>query len=233
MTELGVVLGTAAYMSPEQARGKAVDTRTDIWAFGCVLFEMLTGKAPFHGDDMTSTLARILERDPDMRPLPGGLSPAVRRTLELCLQKDVKQRVADIRDVRLALEGKFAPRAVQTRPLWRRVVLVGAAAMVAGGAMVGSLTWDATRQPPARVSRLQIASSGASGVRVGYNDRELAITPDGSRVVYVGNSQQIFVRALDTLSPVAVFRGAPLGLFTSPDGEWIGFRTPQDAEKVP
>jgi len=89
MTEAGLVLGTAAYMSPEQARGKPVDKRADIWAFGCVLYEMLTGKPAFLGDDMTTTLARVLEREPDLKPLPARLAPALRRTLELCLQKDV------------------------------------------------------------------------------------------------------------------------------------------------
>jgi serine/threonine-protein kinase len=105
-------------------------------------------------------------------------------------------------------------------------VLVGAAAIVASGAIVSSLMWVAMRQPPPRVSRLQVGSSGSSEVSVGYNDRDLAITPDGSRLIYVGNrATQIFVRALDALSPVAVFRtGRPLGLFTSPDGKWIGFR---------
>ena len=93
MTEVGLVLGTAAYMSPEQARGNPVDKRADIWAFGCVLYEMLTGKPAFLGDDVTTTLARVLERDPDLKLLPAALAPPVRRTLELCLQKDVKKRL--------------------------------------------------------------------------------------------------------------------------------------------
>jgi Tol biopolymer transport system component len=107
MTEAGAILGTAAYMSPEQARGKAVDQRTDIWAFGCVLYEMLTGRPAFGSDDVTTTLARILERDADITALPHAVTPGVRRALRLCLQKDVKDRVADIRDVRLALKGVF------------------------------------------------------------------------------------------------------------------------------
>jgi len=229
-TEDGFILGTAAYMSPEQARGKTVDTRTDIWAFGCVLYEMLVGRRAFDGEGVSDTLARVIEREPDWARLPARLSPALRTFLERCLHKDPRQRVQAIGDVRLALEGAFetalsptaAPVVVER---WRRVVLVGAAAIVASGAIVGSLMWGAMRQPPPRVSRLQVASSGSSELSVGYNDRDLAITPDGSKLTYVGNhATQIFVRALDALPPVAVYTGRPLGLFTSPDGQWIGFR---------
>ena len=106
-TQVGVILGTAAYMSPEQARGKAVDERADIWAFGCVLYEMLTGQPAFGGEDVPITLARVLTNDTDMESLPAAISPTVRQTIQLCLHKDVKKRVADIRDVRLALEGAF------------------------------------------------------------------------------------------------------------------------------
>ena len=224
-----MILGTAAYMSPEQARGKAVDTRTDIWAFGCVLYEMLTGRRAFDGEGVSATLARVLEREPDWARLPATLSPALRTYLARCLQKDPRQRVQAIGDVRLALEGAFeAPVSPAAAPVavtgWRRAALIGVAAVIVGGAIAGSLTWVAMRQQPPRVSRLQVASSGDSEPSVGYNDRDLAITPDGSRLIYIGNSgTQIFVRALDSLEPVAVFTGVPVGLFTSPDGQWIGF----------
>ena len=228
MTQTGMILGTAAYMSPEQARGKPVDKRADIWAFGCVLYEMLTGQRAFDGEGVSETLARVIEREPDWARLPATLSPAVRTYLRRCLQKDPRQRVQAIGDVRLALEGAFdttataAPVAASQR---RRVVLVGASAIVVGGAIGGWLTFMAMRQPPPRVSRLQVASSGSSEVSVGYNDLGLAITPDGSRLAYIGNgTTQIFVRALDSLSPVALYTGRPLGLFMSPDGQWIGFR---------
>src|SRR6478752_4429513 len=111
MTEAGFILGTAAYMSPEQARGKFVDQRTDIWAFGCVLYEMLTAKPAFLGEDVTSTLARVLEVGANLSALPTGVPPAVRRTLELCLEKDARKRIADMRDVKLALAGTFATNA--------------------------------------------------------------------------------------------------------------------------
>jgi serine/threonine protein kinase len=106
-TEGGFILGTAAYMSPEQARGKAVDTRTDIWAFGCVLYEMLVGRRAFEGESLSDTLARVIEREPDWATLPAKLSPALRTFLARCLHKDPRQRVQSIGDVRLALEGAF------------------------------------------------------------------------------------------------------------------------------
>jgi serine/threonine-protein kinase len=230
MTHAGMLLGTAAYMSPEQARGSAADTRADIWACGCLLYEMLTGQRAFDGRGVSETLARVIEREPDWSRLPAMLSPALRTYIMRCLQKDPRQRVQAIGDLRLALEGAFDTAAAPAAPVgvapWRRVALVGAAAIVASGAIAGSLTWMALRQPAPRVSRLQVASSGTAEVSVGYNDRDLAITPDGSHLAYVGNrGTQIFVRALDALSPVPVYTGlAPRGLFTSPDGRWIGFR---------
>ena len=103
-TRAGVILGTAAYMSPEQARGQAVDKRTDIWAFGCVLYEMLTGRAAFAGDDVSDTLAAILEREPDWTALPAATPPLIRRLLRRCLEKDRTRRLADIADARLEID---------------------------------------------------------------------------------------------------------------------------------
>src|SRR5262245_28410237 len=232
MTQAGMILGTAAYMSPEQARGKPVDTRADIWAFGCVLYEMLTGQRAFDGQGVSETLARVIEREPDWTKLPATLSPALRTYLRRCLQKDPRQRVQAIGDVRLALEGAFETIPAQTTAPamvtgWRRVALVGVAACIASGAIIGTIVWFAVRgaeTPPPRLSRLQIAPAGAAALSIAWNDRDLAITPDGSRLIYVGNQgTQIFVRALDALAPVAVFTGRVGGLFVSPDGQWIGF----------
>jgi hypothetical protein len=139
MTQAGVVLGTAAYMSPEQAKGKFVDQRTDIWAFGCVLYEMLTGKAAFLGEDVTSTLARVLEVPASFDALPSGLSPAVRRTLELSLEKDARKRIADMRDVKLALAGTFAT--VVPEPPLSRLALPVAAGAVAAALLAGAAAW--------------------------------------------------------------------------------------------
>jgi serine/threonine protein kinase len=114
MTQAGIILGTAAYMSPEQAKGRAVDKRSDVWAFGAVLYEMLAGKRAFDGDDVSDTLARILMKDPDWSALPSTVPAAVVTVLQRCLQKDRKQRVRDIGDVSLALGGAFDTSARQT-----------------------------------------------------------------------------------------------------------------------
>jgi serine/threonine-protein kinase len=231
MTQAGVILGTAAYMSPEQARGKPVDRRADIWAFGCVLYEMLTGTRAFEGDNVSETLARVIEREPDWARLPATLSPALRTYITRCLQKDPRQRVQAIGDVRLALEGAFEAAVAQTvapavAAPRRGIPLVGAA-IVASGALVGTLVWIGMRSgepAPPPVSRTQVAPSGAAALSIYWLNRDLALTPDGSRLVYVGNrGTQLFVRALDALEPVAVFTGQPSGPFVSPDGHWIGF----------
>jgi Tol biopolymer transport system component len=232
MSQAGMILGTAAYMSPEQACGKPVDKRADIWAFGCVLYEMLTGQRAFGGQGVSDTLARVIEREPDWARLPATLSPALSTYIRRCLQKDPRQRVQAIGDVRLALEGAFETALPQTAAPagvapWRRVALVAVAAIIASGAIIGTLVWVAMRpaEPtPPRVSRLQVTPSGTSALSIFWNNRDLAITPDGSRLIYVGNrGTQLFVRALDALAPVAVFTGQPNGPFVSPDGQWIGF----------
>jgi serine/threonine protein kinase len=115
MTQVGVILGTAVYMAPEQARGKPVDKRADIWAFGAVLYEMLTGQRAFGGEDVTVTLARVVEREPDLTLLPATTPARVRQVLRVCLQKDPKQRGGDMAAIRLALEGAFETPASDER----------------------------------------------------------------------------------------------------------------------
>src|SRR5687767_8195178 len=160
MTGVGMLLGTAAYMSPEQARGKPVDKRTDIWAFGAVLYEMLTGRRAFGGDEVSDVLASVLAREPDWTLLPRGLSPVLGNYLKRCLQKDRKQRVGDAQSLRLALEGAFdiaAAQAVQSPVLaplaWRRGLPVTLAAVVAV-LVTGLAAWSVwpTVEPP-RVNR--------------------------------------------------------------------------------
>jgi hypothetical protein len=114
MTQAGILLGTAAYMAPEQARGKAVDQRADVWAYGCVLYEMLTGQPAFGGEDVPMTLARVLANDTDLKSMSGAIPPAVRHTIKLCLEKDVRKRIADIRDAKLALQGAFETGSIAT-----------------------------------------------------------------------------------------------------------------------
>jgi serine/threonine-protein kinase len=249
MTGVGVLLGTAAYMSPEQAKGREADKRSDIWAFGCVLYEMLTGKRPFDGEDVSDTLANVLKIDPDWSALPSDIPPAIRTLLQSCLTKDRRRRVADISTALFVLEkgASLAPptslnaavsqaqadaavsevRRVLARSTRRRVAIASAATLLIGAAVATTLTWIAMRPAdpvPLRVERFTITPSGAAALTINGNDRDLAITPDGSRVIYVGNrGTQLFVRALDALAPLAVFTGVPRGLFVSPNGQWIGF----------
>ena len=195
MTGVGVILGTAAYMAPEQAKGRAADKRSDIWAFGCVLYEMLTGKRPFDGEDVSDTLANVLKIDPDWSALPSEIPPAIRTLLQSCLTKDRRRRVADISTALFVLEkaaSLAAPVSVAPLPrrlLWRRLVTPVAAALVTSS-VVGAGLWFATRAPeavPPRLSRLQVTLSGTAALTINGADRDLAITPDGSRLIYVGN----------------------------------------------
>jgi eukaryotic-like serine/threonine-protein kinase len=243
MTEAGLVLGTAAYMSPEQARGKPVDKRADIWAFGCVLYEMLAGKPAFAGEDVTTTLARVLEREPDLRALPSGTEPAVRRTIELCLQKDAKKRLHDIGDVRLALEGDLGAlptlQAAPPAPLWRRALPI-AAALLIGAVLAAGYFFNQRPEPMAAqpqqslpVSRFVITPP-ASAPLTDQGGYDITISPDGKRLAYFAQNTEngrlsLYVRDLDELEarqiPGTEVQGlGNMNLFFSPDGRWIGFR---------
>jgi serine/threonine-protein kinase len=235
MSQAGLILGTAAYMSPEQAKGRPVDRRADVWAFGAVLYEMLTGQRAFAGEDVSDTLANVLKSEPDWERLPADVAARIRQVLRACLQKSSKQRIGDVQDVRLALEGAFDTAAAPTsapgvmiQPAgWRRVATLTASAVVIGAIVAATVVWifiHPAEPVPPRVSRLQVPPSGTAALTITGTVRDLAITPDGSRLIYVGNrGRQIFVRALDVLEPVAVFTGVPRGPFVSPDGQWIGF----------
>jgi serine/threonine-protein kinase len=239
-TQAGFILGTAAYMSPEQARGKPVDRRTDIWAFGCVLYEMLTGEAAFLGEDVTSTLARVLEVRANLGALPARVSPAVRRTLELCLEKDPRKRLADMRDVRLSLAGAFAP-AAPAQPLWRRALPFAATLVL--GALLASV-YVASQRPAVApieaaatpsVSRFTITPP-ATAPLANLGDLELTISPDGKRIAYwaqlpTSGDVELYVRELDALEalPIPNTAHAMQGTrnpFFSPDGKSIGYRAP-------
>ena len=148
-TQDGVILGTAAYMSPEQARGLTVDKRTDIWAFGCVLYEMLTGRGPFLGPTVTDTLAAILEREPAWDALPGATPPVIRRLLQRCLEKDPKRRLRDIADARMEIDGVLSgPTRSRVLLPWAMAVVTSLGALIA----VGALTWYVRAAPQAQTA---------------------------------------------------------------------------------
>src|SRR6185436_2883809 len=147
MTAAGVILGTAAYMSPEQAKGRVADKRSDVWAFGCVLYEMLTGKRAFDGEDVSETMAAVIRADPDWSRLPASTPPHVRTLLRRCLQKDPRKRLPDIGAARLELdddqvEAAASPApAVVARPWWRRALPAVTSALIAG-VVAGFLVWS-------------------------------------------------------------------------------------------
>jgi serine/threonine protein kinase/Tol biopolymer transport system component len=234
-TELGerAFLGTPAYMSPEQARGLPLDRRTDIWSFGCVLYEMLTGRAPFAGDTISDTLAAILEHEPDWSALPATTPATVDTLLHRCLEKDGRQRIADISVAQFVLddladvESATSPSryaSVARSALWRRLSILSGVGLI-GLAIAGSAVWFGWRSSAPRVSRLLITPPSAAALSVGVLGPGLAITPDGGRVVYVGaNNTALFVRPLDQLNATSLTGlGVPYGPFVSPDGQWVGF----------
>jgi serine/threonine-protein kinase len=220
-------------MSPEQARGQAVDKRTDIWAFGCVLYEMLTGRSAFAGNTISDTIAAILDREPDLAALPKKTPAPIAKLLQRCLEKDPKRRVPDIAVARFELDEALTGPAAATvlppvRPLrmWQRPVpLVAGIVVLLGVTLFGF--WALTRPSPRRVVRLTVTLSGATALDFGGSGPipNLAISPDGTRLAYAGaGAQGIVVRALDELQPTTLRSlGAPAGLFFSPDGQWIGF----------
>jgi serine/threonine-protein kinase len=232
-TQAGVILGTAAYMSPEQARGKVADKRSDIWAFGCVLYEMLTGRRVFEGEDASETLAFVMAREPDWSALPADTPPAILALLRRCLDKDRRRRVGDVAAALFAIDESASAGAVAgagNRPsqrssaiAGRRIALFSTAALMIGGAIAGAAVWWQMRPAPVSVVRTTLATSGATALALQGADRDIAITPDGSRIVYRGTNQ-LLVRALNQIEPdVLSGLGNPRGPFISPDGQWIGF----------
>ena len=240
-TRQGVVMGTVAYMSPEQARGQVVDKRTDIWAFGCVLYEMLAGRAAFARATPSDTLAAILEGEPDWSALPGTTPPAVRRLLRRCLEKDTKRRARDIGDVRIELDEAFAasrePGKEATRgPASRSMLLV--AGLVAAAA-IGAAIWMSTQARPGpapMVTRTTLALPPDLELDTSGGAFPLAISPDGRRLAYVasdGARTQLYLRQLDTFEPRAIggTEGAQYPFF-SPDGEWVAFFADRKLKRV-
>ena len=231
MTAMGMVLGTASYMSPEQARGKLVDRRADIWAFGCVVFEMLTGRRAFPGESVTDTLARVIEREPDWSLLPPTTPPHVRGVLERCLRKDPARRLRDIGDAQMELAEGGTPEAARpsVRPATRWHWPAGLAATLLAGVSLGWLARPAptaTAGPAADPVQLDLLLP--DGVELfTLPGARLAISPDGSKIAFVAGgrgSRQVFVRSLDDPQPVAV-RGTDAAFATvfSPDGQSLAF----------
>jgi len=248
----GTIVGTAAYMSPEQARGKEVDKRTDVWAFGCIVYDMLTGRAAFGSDTLSDTIAAILTRDPDWSLLPHDLPAPIRRLLRRCLQKDVSRRLRDISDARLEIEEALAapedqqraerPSATRTAPAFPRRSAVRAPLVTAallGAAVVGAASYAALHRgdpQAARAAHFSIALPGNARLD-GLDFPAVALSPAETHLAFVatrGGSSQLFVRPLASLDaqPLPGTEDA-LSPFFSPDGNWIAFFASGKLKKVP
>ena len=247
---MGMILGTAAYMAPEQARGKPVDKRADIWAFGCVVYEMLSARQPFNGETVTDLLAAIVKETPDWTALPEVTPPALRRLLEHCLVKDPTQRLRDIGDARIALDRMLAgapEERSEPRPAARgardgRFGIVHLAGAVAAVAIVASLaTWWLARPappPPRPLARFSLPL-GFESLPLRSGGAGVAFAPDGSSIVYAGqpvlfSSPVLYRRRLGALDVERIpgTEGA-LAPFFSPDSRWVGFFTDKAVMKVP
>ena len=223
ITTTGVVVGSAAYMSPEQARGLAVDARTDIWAFGCVLFEMLTGRRAFAGGSRSDTIADVLNAEPDFGALPAATPPSVRRLLRRCLAKSPGDRLHAIADARLELDEPAETDRPGTSTRHRRPALA-ALALLAAGAVAGGLLWNAWRPQPEMTSpvvRFELDAEDPD--RVGRRPG-LAISSDGEHIAYA-TPKGFVLRSRGRLAPrilegLGTFPGLP---FFSPDGAWLAY----------
>ena len=236
-TAAGLILGTAAYMSPEQARGRAVDKRSDIWSFGVLLHEMLTGRRLFDGETVSDVLAGVLKSEVDWSGLPAATPPGVRRLLGRCLERDPKRRLRDIGEARLLLESAATAAGAEAPARDGRLrrglppVLVGIVALVAAalGAVAAWTLLSARAKPPHVVRLVHPLPAGHHITGLGDG---LALSPDGTRIVYASD-QRLYLRALDSLDPVAI-PGTEEATqpFFSPDGEWLGFSAGGSLKKV-
>jgi Tol biopolymer transport system component len=233
-TQHGVILGTAAYMSPEQARGESVDKKADIWAFGCVLFEMLTGHGTFEGRTVSDVLASVIKVEPAWNRLPPNLHPRIRLLIERCLEKESKNRCSGIGEARADIQKALAdPSGILVQPVTtvepqRKLRLVMpwiAAALVLGAIIAGVAVWNFRKPEAGRVVRFEYElpedQQIAGGLTPGI---PLAVSPDGNQFVY-GTTEGLYLRRVDALDArlIAGTDRSSCQPFFSPDGQWIGY----------
>nr|MDP9324027.1 serine/threonine-protein kinase [Acidobacteriota bacterium] len=225
-TQQGLILGTAAYMSPEQAKGRVVDKRADIWAFGCVLFEMLAGQSLFAGDTLSETLASVIKDEPRLDRLPGATPAKLRRILARCLERDPKLRLRDIGEARILLAQPDNVE-VPSRPglASRRVAWIAIAVGVVIAMAVGAIAWRVRPSADSPMRRFELPAN------IGQTS---ALSPDGSRVAYVADGH-LRVRAFEVLDPsdLGALSQSTSRLFWSPDSRTIGFISEGTIRSIP
>ena len=251
MTGVGVILGTAAYMSPEQAKGRPADKRSDIWAFGCVLLEMLTGRRAFDGEDVSDTLAAVLRAEPDWKSLPEGTPVRIRTVLRRCLQREPQRRLRDMGDASLeigdgltvAAENEVTLPETNGVPRRRALILAGSA-LAAGACLSMTVAWIAmktSRTSSAALQPMRFAivppATQPLQLLIDNPDRNIVLSPDGSHLIYVagpvGGGGQLMVQDLRQLdaTPLPGIDNARAP-FMSPDGHWVGFFVGGELRKV-
>jgi eukaryotic-like serine/threonine-protein kinase len=248
MTQMGMILGTAAYMSPEQAKGRPADKRSDIWAFGCVLFEMLTGKRAFEAEDVSDTLAAVLRGEPDWTRIPPDVPVPIRVCVQRCLEKDRSKRIGDVSTVRFVINeaavltlpgGTTTPIDIPRSPIWRRASAVLIGVLLTGTVTAGAM-WAVMRPPASQPAVARFPISLDEGHQFGSNGlRLVAISPDGSQIAYAASAadrvqtrplattQGLYLRSMadDGARPIpgTEVEGAVGGPVFSPDGQSIAF----------
>jgi len=248
-TRAGVILGTAAYMSPEQAQGKPADRRSDVWSFGVLLYEMLSGKMLYRGDTAQQTLALVMTQEPKWEALPSGTPLPIRRLLERCLTKDPKRRLRDIGEARIAIEdfqahpADDAPSAAVAgasgagaQTLWRRTLPWTGVVLFAVTTLLSF--WRPWQPPPAPVRAIRLTAELGAGASLDARFSASAVlSPDGTQIAFVGQDagkkSRLYVRSLDQsrASPLSGTEGARLPFF-SPDGQWVAFFADGKLKKV-
>ena len=243
LTQLGVILGTAAYMSPEQAKGRAADKRSDVWAFGCVLYEMLTGRRVFECENVSETLAAVLRGEPDWTVMPAEVPGLIRTLLKGCLAKDRRDRIAELSTVMFLIDRRAdlvsgstaAARAAAPVALWRKAIPAAAAIVVGLAAAYSAWMLKPAERGPVTRFAMTLNEGDAFTPSAGV----VALSPDGSRLAYTANNR-LYIRELDQLDATSIAGGdspgsaaSPRTPFFSPDGQWLGFWQSSQLKKVP